>query len=662
VVAYAFPAFCAAAPVPAGPSRPSIPPPTHILLAQDNDAWVSDTVLLSRKLAFAHRLGYDGFICHLSPPPPAPRGAAPSWVRGPGTDCRWRLAGPSGAGRPGARQDFIDKARSLKRISERAGLAFIPKVGDIGWGYQYVSIDPGTLAGEYLEMRIPETPENLFAGEAGLGAVTRENGWGDAAGSQAFDTAAEDRGRVSLSLRRAGLYSAHWRIDAPWDGYLRCRFRIRNGGGAGDTAVLNAYALYPGRPHIRAFRLLASSRARPGKAPADLGIGFFAKRGRVYYLDLEYHSADPKGGRLEADQGWLGRAVPPRTALIDTRGYEARPGPGLPSCLEYLAAHGNPEEAGMRTLISSRSPPLADTPWFDLDGPRADSAWSSLTAIRADFRDGSPEAALRFPIDPFAPASRQITAEILDALAEAMGPGMGYVHLGADEAFSLGRSRRQSRPSLSALGPAGIYARIVRERIAQADSAFAGRFPGKPLPTYLLFGDMLSRMNGIEEGTLSALDTLATAPALRGRIILMPWYYSDQLASPPFPLPGPVVGGPPEAAFLGVLREEGDRLGKAGFDYIGFYSTEGSLAGLKQQSQGAEAWAKACAERAKAKRGRCLGLAYSGWDTVPKAGWGRNYNGMLLLSRSWGGGPALEVDADGDGVLDSLRGSGPFPR
>jgi hypothetical protein len=207
---------------------------------------------------------------------------------------------------------------------------------------------------------------------------------------------------------------------------------------------------------------------------------------------------------------------------------------------------------------------------------------------------------------------------------------------------------------------AHLFAFLVRDRVTQADSVFARRYPTQNLPTYLIYGDMVTQMNGPDAGTLAAADALGAMPSMRGRLIVMPWYYATHVVEPPF---GPIPGRGPDGkriVFLSMLREDAARLSRAGLDFIGLYSTEGSVAGTRDQAFGAEAWGQACAEYTAVGAGRCLGLGYAGWDSGASDAWGRSYNGLLLLARNWGKGPESPLDLDGDGVLDPLGGAGKF--
>lgn len=649
--------------------------PLRPLLGYAGYRWVDDTVRLAGKLAFAKNLGYNAFICHFDAPAAHPAGPVPDWMRGPETGYRWKMSDGPGPGGQGARSALISKIKAVKRLTERNGMTFIPDAGAMGWGWNYAAIDPGTVAGVFYDMEIPDRAENLFSTP---GFLKTGPGWGDASGASERQPSSGNPGKVRITLKGRGMFAAHYEFIAPWDAYLRFGLPVEVRSGTGrDSATLKAYEFNGWEKHPYSTKCIVQTGARFDANRARPSVSFFVRKGATYFLDLEYHCRSPKGGWLAAGKGELTRLAPPRDLLLDTRAYERRDPAGSGSGRSYLAGHGHPMEAEVRTLISSRSPRLDSAEWFSLDPARSDSAWASLTAVRGTFKDLTPEALLRAPLDPLAPATRQITGEILDAVAEAVGPDAGYLHLGGDEMFSLQRSRRQRTPPFAGMSKAGLYAHLIRDRMAQADSVFARRFPnaGKR-PVYMIYGDMLTHMSGRETGTLGAADSLGPGGVGRGRLIVMPWYYATHVSGLPFDRPFRKAGSGIPDGLLRTMREDAARLSKAGVDFIGLYSTDGTTATLAEQAAGAEMWKRVCGEFSGSgtsgtgstgqvssesrSGGRCLGLAYAGWDTALSSPWGRNYNGLVMLAKPWKPSPdsLSNRDSDGDGVLDALEAVG----
>jgi hypothetical protein len=625
------------------------------IVVQAGWGWVRDSSRFVRRLRSAADLGYNAVVWQFDSPSPR-SGDKANWYRNAKTGWVWKLGDGKEPGTADAKGWLIGAVRRASGAAAEAGLEFIPNTMAFGWGGTLPVIDASTLAGIYYELDVPSGPENLF----GDSAVKASDPWGDAGGKavHAKGAAGPDPARFRLSLPRKGLYAANLAFKAPWDGWISWRMRVR-ATAAGDAACLKAYEFNGWEYHPYSSRPAGSACADLGKDTASVEASFFVRKRHAYFLNVEYHARGRKGGILEAVGGSLSRAVPPRAELVDMGAYERAPDPKGPSPRSYLASKGLASEAAARTLISARSPILRDTDFFALPQARADSAWASMAAFRGTFRDRSPEA-FRDAVDPLAPSTRQILDATLDALFEALGAPPRLFHLGGDEVFSLGRSRRQILPPYRDMSPAALYAALVKNRMAQVADASSRAFPGRPAPDFLLYGDMLTEMNGAPEGTLEARRMLSPDSIRPWRLTVMPWYYETHLSGLTYLRKA--GRGSAQAALRDILRKDAEGLSAAGLDFIGIYCSDGAKPGLKDAQKGAEEWIRICREFTVpgAGKGRCAGLGYSGWDNPPSADWGRNYNGLFMLAKSWEKSaprarlPARWADLDHDGVLDEL--------
>ena len=631
-----------------GLSPAATAPPFRALMGFQGWDWVEDTVRLEAKLDLAGKLGYNALIYGFEPPGRINGDSSNNWIHATGKGARWRLATADPGGKVSPRATLINTIARTKRVAEKKGMRFIPHFGPLGWGGTLPDIDPSAQSGEYYELEIPRHPENLFrGGSTGLGGlILKRSGWGDTSGRVMHaDPGAPGGPLAKVSMGTEGSYTVHYEISVPWDAYLRCAFEAKRSGPGADSIVLGIYEFNGYRNHPITTKLMARTGRHLGPQAQFLELGFWVRRGGTYFVDLEFRAGTPRGGSWEISNGSLSRGAPPRELLIDTRNRE------------MTSDSDTGPSKGMMARITSLRPPLRNAGFFSLDPVRRDSAWNSMLAFKGSFLDGRPESHRR-PVDPSSPATQEIFREVVEVLAEALGGKPEYYHLGGDEIFSLKRSRYQRRGADSALDKPALLARILRNRMDVVSEIFSRKYPAKGGEiTFLAYGDMLGWLNGVSEGTKDAALLLAPERIKPRKLVIMPWYYSASMSELThlYRFLGFSPDAPPIANFERLVHAEAVWLASAGLDFIGLYSTDGRSPGLEAESQGAAVWNRVCGEFRQEKSGRCLGMAYSGWDTDGGRKWGRNYNGLAFLASGWTGKRAAVLDKDGDGEVDFLE-------
>lgn len=634
--------------------------------------WVDDTRKLEEKLRFAGTWGYNAFSYAFNAPALTDARGDTNWHRDSGTAFRWRLSDGRRKGHADARGALLARIRNVRDAAERQGFEFIPAWGPLGWGNTLTLIDPSTAAGAYYEMEIPDSAGEAFLLKAGnpKGAVESAGQWGDAGGRA--DIAFSPDGVLlasSVRIRKPGMRAAQFMVKPGRDGYWRLEADLGPLGG-GDSAFLKAYHFRGWEAHPLSTRLIARAGLALGAGGGLLEAAFFSKAAERYLVDVEVHSRAPAGGGVRIRRMSLKQAVPPRETLINSSAYEAA-ARGAPSFLDRMVSAGHAGEARCYTLVSSRKRGLKDAKYHQLDPEAGRAAWESLSAVRGHFadQDGGPS---RHSVDPLSPATRQIFLEVARVAALAAGRKPARYLMGGDEVFSWG-SRRYSQPPYAGMDRGALLATLFLERMGQLDSVFAALYPSdRGGISYILYGDMFTSLHGIGEGTLGGLKTLAAGRPGPGRILLAPWYYDQYIAQS-----GPLyrkLGFPdtlPDLEKFGrLLRKDAGDVSGAGLDFLGVYSTDGPRTGLKDEIDGARAWAGTCRDiRGRGPgEGRCRGMIYAGWDLSPRADWGNEYNG--LLATAWFGwvDPAGSLregrpfaDLDRDGVLDALEEKRPGP-
>jgi hypothetical protein len=644
----------------------------RILMGTAGWKWVDDPRQLEEKLRFARSWGYHGFVYAFNAPALLNSRGDSNWYRDSSTRYRWTLADGGRPGHAQVRTELVASLRAVKTLAERQGYEFIPQFGPFGWGNTLTEIDPAAAAGAYYDMEIPDAPPEAFAlrrkNPSGILDSTAQ--WGDARGE--VDLGYSPGGfleRGSLRMPAPGIKCAQFIVRPGRDAYWNLEFELE-GTGRGDSAFLKVYRFQGWENHPFSTKRAAWSGASVTGSRQILQTRFFSKAGQTYFLDLEFQCLAPSGATLRIRKARMRQAIPPRALLINSGAYERR-GPGGASLLDKTAEAGLPWESKYYTLAGSRKLAWENTRFFQLDATAQARVWENLSAIRGQFADQESEA-FRKPVDPLFPATGQIFREVVGAVAEAIGKKPRFFHLGGDEIFSLA-SRRYSQPPYATMDKGGILSHILKERVREVDAVFRLRFPSDTTQTaYLIYGDMFSSAHGYGDATLGGRKWFASDDMKPGKILLVPWYYNHAIghSTPWYDKFGFPRELPAPEKFTRLLRKEARELSEGGIDFLGFYAVDDPGKGMEEEVAGARAWGRICREFRFARRGKCRGLVYSGWDPGGRAEWGSAYNGLIPTALfGWmepSGIPwdkSVLADGDKDGVLDAITSlrRGPYP-
>lgn len=619
-------------------AEPAADPDLRILFGHNGWSWVDDTSRLRGRLRFAGSWGYNAFIYAVNAPARLDGRGDTNWIRDASTGGGWKLAEGGRPGHADARGGLIARLKAIQAATEAEGMEYIPAWGPWGWGNTVRDIDPATAAGAYYDMAKPAASEEGFRLEDGGGIIASFDQWGEAgrAGGKADIRFGHD-GRLAkaeIKVRGPGFHAAQFTLKPRRDGYWRLELEAENRGGA-DSAMAKVYSFHGAENHPLSTRQVARAARPLPSGTTALSTAFFAAAGETLLLDVEVHSRSRSGGALRIRSARLRPGLPPRELMVE-----------------------------------AAAPPM-DT--------ASGAAWDSLAGARGHFPDQDCDA-FRRSVDPVHPATRRIFLEVAQAVATASGRKPRRYLLGADEVFCW-RSRGLSRPPYAGMDRGTLYATLLLERMRAVDSVYASLYPRDTTTiAYIVWGDMLSSLNGLGRGTLGALRSLAAARLPPGKLLVAPWYYDSEIAgsSVIYGKRGIPASLPDLEKFRLLLRRDLREISGAGLDILGTYSTYGPHVGASEEIGGAEAWAGVCGEhagltaperaRARERKGACRGFIYAGWDTETAREWGNEYNGLLSLawfgwaSRGKPGGPGdLFADEDKDGILDALEARRPGP-
>lgn len=682
----ALAAYAAAAILTGTPCRAADVSPSA-LIGLAGFGWVDDTVRLEKQLRYAASWGYQDFAYAFNAPFLGDPGAA-WWRRDSASGWRWALADGSRPGLVRAREWVMAGIRSRVSVAERSGLGFIPAFGPWGWGGALTYVDPASAAGVWYDIRLPASRRDAFVlrSRDSLGAVESAGQWGEPGGGAALPFGKDGRlGDGAITRKTPGAYAANFTLkpgrDAWWNLSLDADPTPR--GMPGDSVHLRVYLFQGTETHPLSTKLVSHSARALSAGPGILAAGFFSKAGETYLADVEVRTAAKGGASVRLRKARMAEGMPPRNRLIDASVYESA-GPGGLSVLDRMAASGQPGEKELYTRVSSRKRGWEDVRYFQLDSASREAAWDSLDGVRGHFHDQGVDP-VRHPVDPLAPATRQMLHAMVDAAAEALGRKPERYLLGGDEVFSWG-SARFARAPYAGLDRGALMAAVLLLRVREIDSLFAARYPADTTDiAYIVYGDMLGAMHGLGEHTLGAVVALGAAGLRPGKLLIAPWYYDTHVReSAPFYRRFGFPDSLSEAArFESLLRRDAAAYREAGLDFLGIYSTDGPSASRADELAGAKAWASVCRDFRDGTRGRCRGMLYAGWDTDLKSDWGNAYNGLIATAwYGWLGGaagatgvaratattpplPSVDplLDVDGDGVLDALKSwrHGPVP-